>query len=92
MVRVPGIFGASEFHREATDEDVKIKLEPGTEALAAEGSSPTREKTRFLDRGSFGRSSYDKKIKEEDQATDLKKTSIPSPGPFRDPCRSSCKA
>ena len=71
MVRVPGSFEASGFHRESTGEDVKIKLEPGIDVSATEGSAQTQDRTRSPDRQSFGRGSYDSKLKEEDLAMDL---------------------
>jgi len=41
MVRVPGSSGDSGFHRESTDEEVKIKEEPKIEVTTAEGSPST---------------------------------------------------
>jgi len=71
MVRVPGSFEASGFHRESTGDDVKVKLEPGIDVSATEGSAQTQDRTRSPDRQSFGRGSYDSKLKEEDLAMDL---------------------
>ncbi|GMF45628.1 unnamed protein product [Phytophthora fragariaefolia] len=46
MVRVPGSSGDSQgFHRENTEEDVKIKTEPGNELSTKEESPPTTSKT-----------------------------------------------
>ena len=71
MVRVPGSFGDSGFHRESLSEKVKINTEPGIEAPAAEGMLQTREDEGSPDRRSFGRGFDDKKIKEEDRSHDL---------------------
>ena len=61
MVRVPGSSGDSGFHREST-EDVKIKEEPGKEALAERGSPPTlKNKEGSTDQGSARRSFIDDK-------------------------------
>uniref|UniRef100_H3H6Y7 Uncharacterized protein n=1 Tax=Phytophthora ramorum TaxID=164328 RepID=H3H6Y7_PHYRM len=71
MVRVPGSSGDSQgFHRESTEEDVKIKMEPGNESSTEEESPPTALKApRSTDRESAGRSSDD--VKEEGSAMDL---------------------
>uniref|UniRef100_H3H647 Retrotransposon gag domain-containing protein n=1 Tax=Phytophthora ramorum TaxID=164328 RepID=H3H647_PHYRM len=71
MVRVPGSSGDSQgFHRESTEEDVKIKMEPGNESSTEEGSPPTALKAPgSTDRESAGRSSDD--VKEEGSAMDL---------------------
>jgi hypothetical protein len=64
MVRVPGSSGDSVFHRESTEEDVKVKLEPGIEASAEDGSPLTLlDEEGSADRPSAGRSSVD--VKEE---------------------------
>uniref|UniRef100_H3H6F8 Retrotransposon gag domain-containing protein n=1 Tax=Phytophthora ramorum TaxID=164328 RepID=H3H6F8_PHYRM len=71
MVRVPGSSGDSQgFHRESTEEDVKIKMESGNESSTEEGSPPTALKAPgSSDRESAGRSSDD--VKEEGSAMDL---------------------
>ena len=78
MVRVPGSSGDSGFHRESLSEDVKIKIEPGMEASAEEGSPQTRGNKRYPDHQSFGRGFDDIKIKEEDRAFDLEEK-LPTP-------------
>ena len=84
MVRVPGSSGDLEFHRESLSEQVKIKTEPGIEAPAAEGSLQTREDEGSLDRQSFGRGFYDRKIKEEDPSHDLEENpQLPPEAPSR---------
>ena len=85
MVRVPGSSGEAGFYRESTGEDVKIKIEPGIETSAEEGSPQTREKERSPDDQSFGRDFDNKKIKEEDQGIDLKKNLYPLPRSLRGP-------
>ncbi|KAE8878607.1 hypothetical protein PF003_g37290 [Phytophthora fragariae] len=72
MVRVPGSFGDSGFHRESTNqEETKVKAEPEIEA-STEGESPSTplNEVGFADRQSAGRSSDDVK-KEEDSAMNL---------------------
>ena len=82
---MPGSSGDSGFHREFTGEDVKIKVEPGIEASAEEGSPQTREKERSPDDQSFGRGFDNKKIKEEDQGSDLEEKPLPLPRSLRRP-------
>ena len=84
MVRVPGSSGDSGFHRESTEEEVKIKIEPGIEASAVKGSPQTREEKEGSPRSqSFGRDFDDKKIKEENQAIYLEdKPLLPPQVPF----------
>uniref|UniRef100_H3H8D9 Uncharacterized protein n=1 Tax=Phytophthora ramorum TaxID=164328 RepID=H3H8D9_PHYRM len=77
MVRVPGSFGDSQgFHRESTEEDVKIKTEPGDETSTEDGSPPTALKVPgSSDRKSAGRSSDD--VIEEGSAMDLEEKPPP---------------
>ncbi|KAF1788651.1 hypothetical protein GQ600_27227 [Phytophthora cactorum] len=57
MVRVPGSFGDSEFHRES-QEDVQVKIEPGEEASSEVGSTTTQlNEARSADRRSARRNS-----------------------------------
>ncbi|GMF51339.1 unnamed protein product [Phytophthora fragariaefolia] len=86
MVRVPGSSGDSQgFHHESTEDDAKIKTEPGTELSTEEGSPPTTWKTPgFSDRQSAGRSSDNEN--EEGSAMDLEEkprppTQVPSGTP-----------
>ncbi|KAG4225797.1 hypothetical protein PC116_g25781 [Phytophthora cactorum] len=59
MVRVPGTFGGSGFHRES-HEDVQVKIDPGEEASSEVGSTMTQLKeVRSADRRSAGRNSVD---------------------------------
>ncbi|KAL4157710.1 hypothetical protein PRNP1_003495 [Phytophthora ramorum] len=79
MVRVPGSSGDSQgFHRESTEEDVKIKTEPGNESSTEDGSPPTALKAPgSSDRESAGRSSDD--VMEEGSAMDLEEKPHPPP-------------
>ncbi|POM65921.1 LOW QUALITY PROTEIN: Hypothetical protein PHPALM_18295 [Phytophthora palmivora] len=79
MVRVPGSSGDSQgFHREPDEDDTKIKLEPGIEALA-EGVSPQTllSEAGYTHRQSAGRSSVDDK--EGGPAMDLEEKPRPPP-------------
>ena len=59
MVRVPGSFGDSGFHRES-QEDAQVKIEPGEEASSEVGSTKTLlNETRSADRWSFWGNSVD---------------------------------
>ncbi|EGZ07830.1 hypothetical protein PHYSODRAFT_371020, partial [Phytophthora sojae] len=59
MVRVPGSFGDSGFHRESV-EDAQVKKKPGEEASSDIGSPKTLlNKTRSADRQSGRRTSVD---------------------------------
>ncbi|GMF46594.1 unnamed protein product [Phytophthora fragariaefolia] len=77
MVRVPGTSGVSQgFHREATEEDVKMKTETGNELSTEVGSPTTTWKTPgSSDRQSAGRSSDDEN--EEGSAMDLEEKPRP---------------
>ncbi|GMF36210.1 unnamed protein product [Phytophthora fragariaefolia] len=79
MVRVPESSGDSQgFHREVTEEDVKIKTEPGNELSTEEGSSSTTWKTPGSSyRQSAGRSYYDEI--EKGSAMDHDEKPRPSP-------------
>ncbi|GMF33489.1 unnamed protein product [Phytophthora fragariaefolia] len=79
MVRVPGSSGDSQgFHRESTEEDVKIKTGPANELSTEEGSPPTTWKTPgSSDRQSAGRSSDDEN--EEGSAMALEEKPRPPP-------------
>uniref|UniRef100_H3H504 CCHC-type domain-containing protein n=1 Tax=Phytophthora ramorum TaxID=164328 RepID=H3H504_PHYRM len=79
MVRVPGSSGDSQgFHRESTEEDVKIKTEPGNESSTEDESPPTALKAPgSSDRESAGRSSDD--VMEEGSAMDLEEKPHPPP-------------
>jgi hypothetical protein len=85
IVRMPGSSGDSVVHRESTEEDVKVKLEPGIEASAEDGSPLTLlEEEGSTDRPSARRSSVD--VKEEDLAMELEMkphppTQVPSGTP-----------
>ena len=87
MVRVPGSSGDSGFHRESLSEDVKIKIEPGMEASAEEGSPQTRENKGSSDHQGYGRGFDDIKIKEEDRAFDLEEKPPTPPRSLRGPRR-----
>uniref|UniRef100_H3H491 Retrotransposon gag domain-containing protein n=1 Tax=Phytophthora ramorum TaxID=164328 RepID=H3H491_PHYRM len=66
------------FHRESTEEDVKIKTEPGNESSTEDGSPPTALKAPgSSDRESAGRSSDD--VMEEGSAMDLEEKPHPPP-------------
>ena len=71
MVGEPGSLSDSGFHRGSLSKDVKIKTEPGIEALLKEGLTQTCENEGSTDRQSFGRGFGDKKIKEEDRSHGL---------------------
>ncbi|KAE9274615.1 hypothetical protein PF008_g29549 [Phytophthora fragariae] len=77
MVRVPGSSGDSGFHRES-QEDVKIKVEPGIGA-PTEGESPSShlKSEGYTDRQSAGRSSDE--VQEEGSAMDLEEKPHPPP-------------
>ncbi|KAE8967210.1 hypothetical protein PR001_g28173 [Phytophthora rubi] len=77
MVRVPGPSGDSGFHRES-QEDVKIKVEPGIGA-PTEGESPSAhlKSEGYTDRQGAGRSSDE--VQEEVSAMDLEEKPHPPP-------------
>ena len=63
MVRVTGSSGDSGYHREFLREDATVKIEPGMEVSAEEGSPQTQEKKGSLDHQCFGRGTDEKKPK-----------------------------
>ena len=72
MVRVLGSSGDSEFRRESLREDAHIKVETEMAVSTEVGLLSTRDNEKVsTDCRSFGRDSYEKKMKEEDLAIDL---------------------
>ncbi|GMF38220.1 unnamed protein product [Phytophthora fragariaefolia] len=78
MVSVPGSSGDSQgFHREVTEEDVKITTEPGNELSTEEGLPTTSKTPGSSDHQSAERSSDDEN--EEGSAMDLEERPRPPP-------------
>ena len=76
---MPGSSDDSRYHRESLGEDATVKIEPGLEVSAKEGSLQTQEKKGSLDHQCFGRGTDEKILKEEERSLDLKEKSLPSP-------------
>ncbi|KAI9992134.1 hypothetical protein PInf_017518 [Phytophthora infestans] len=91
MVRVPGSFGDSGFHRES-QEDAQVKIERGEEASSEVGSTKTLlNETRSADRWSFGRNSVDGREVDPDPDLEEKTNTVPNPSPLVEETRKKTK-
>ena len=86
MVRVPGSSGDSGYHRESQREDAMVKIEPGMEVSAEEGSQRRKRKDLWII-SVLGGAQMRKNQKRKIDRSIWKKNLYPLPRSFRGPLR-----